>query len=313
MGAKTAISWTDATWSPLRAQVRQDAREIAIAKGYTSLLPIIQPGRIGPHCERVSPECDHCYSETNNKRCLPYNGTGLPFDRRSRDLVEMIVDEKVEAWPRRWREPKRIFVESQSDLFGEFVPDGMVLRIFTDMWSVKRHTYQVLTKRAERAAFLGSSVLTPQPHIWMGFSAGNQEQFDARWRHMRKLADAGWLVFCSAEPLLGPIDMRQALKEGLRWVIPGGESGAGARACRVAWVRSIVSQCGDAGVACFVKQLGRQPSVEGAKRWDKPAAVWRMVKHPNDYRPRLKSKSGADPAEWPKDLRVQQFPKELRA
>lgn len=127
MAAKSPIEWTDATWSPLRARVKRDAAAIATAKGFTSLVQIAgkMAGRVGPHCEKVSPECEHCYSETTNRRCLPVNGTGLPFDRRSRELIEPFIDENILAEPIRWKTPRRIFVESQSDLFGEWYTDEM--------------------------------------------------------------------------------------------------------------------------------------------------------------------------------------------
>ena len=118
MSAKTGIEWTDATWSPLRARVKPDAAEIARAKGYRSLVQIAEKmvGRAGPHCEHKSDGCNHCYSGTNNGRCLPSNGTGLPFDRRSRDLIETFVDENILLQPLKWAAPRKIFVENQSDL-----------------------------------------------------------------------------------------------------------------------------------------------------------------------------------------------------
>src|SRR6185312_11804724 len=118
----TSIQWTDRTWSPLRVRVKSDAAQIARDKNYGSLIQIAEKmaGHVGPHCERVSHGCDNCYSDTNNGRCLPANGTGLPFDRRSRDLVEPFVDEKILLQPLKWRKPQRIFVENQSDLFGEW-------------------------------------------------------------------------------------------------------------------------------------------------------------------------------------------------
>src|SRR3990172_6659840 len=124
MAESSPIEWTDATWTPVRAQVKMDAYDIARAHGYTSLVDIAakMAGHVGPHCERVSDACRNCYSETNNSRCLPNNGTGLPFDRRSRDLVDLFLDERILTHPLRWREPRRVFVCSQTDLFGEGVP-----------------------------------------------------------------------------------------------------------------------------------------------------------------------------------------------
>lgn len=152
MSTKTSIEWTDATWSPIRVRVKADAATIARAKGYTSLISTAakMAGRIGPHCEHVSPGCEHCYAETNNHRCLPGNGTGLPYDRRSRDLVEPFIDERILLQPLRWKTPRKIFVENQSDLFGEWVPDESIDRVFAVMALCPQHTFQVLTKRPER-------------------------------------------------------------------------------------------------------------------------------------------------------------------
>lgn len=152
MASKTGIEWTDATWSPLRAKVKADAGAIAEAKGYTSLVQIAtkMQGHVGPHCEHVSHGCDHCYSDSNNGRCLPANGTGLPFDRRSRDLIDPIVDEKALLLPLKWKQPKRIFVANQSDLFGEWYTDEQIDRVFAVMALCPQHTFQVLTKRPER-------------------------------------------------------------------------------------------------------------------------------------------------------------------
>jgi len=147
----TKIEWTDETWSPVRVRVRQDAAAVARAKGYASLVQIAEKmaGRVGQHCEHVSAGCEHCYAQTNNHRCLPANGTGLPYDRRSRDLVEAFVDEKVLLQPLRWKMPRKIFVENQSDIFGEWVTDEMRDRIFAVMALCPQHTFQVLTKRPQ--------------------------------------------------------------------------------------------------------------------------------------------------------------------
>lgn len=178
MGAKTGIEWTDSTWSPIRFRVKADAAEIARAKGYNSLVQIAErmAGRVGQHCEHVSAGCEHCYAETNNHRCLPANGTGLPYDRRSRDLVEPFIDEKVLLQPLKWgpvvehlpacdyflagrknirgcgcpERARRIFPQNQSDLFAEWVPDAMLDRVFAAMALCHGHIFQVLTKRPER-------------------------------------------------------------------------------------------------------------------------------------------------------------------
>jgi len=148
----TKIEWTDETWSPVRVRVRKVAAAVALVKGYASLVQIAEKmaGRVGQHCEHVSAGCEHCYAQTNNHRCLPANGTGLPYDRRSRDLVEAFVDEKALLQPLGWKMPRKIFIENQSDIFGEWVTDEMRDRIFAVMALCPQHTFQVLTKRAER-------------------------------------------------------------------------------------------------------------------------------------------------------------------
>src|SRR5581483_405800 len=261
-------------------------------------------GHVGPHCEKVSHGCDNCYACSNNGRCLPSNGTGLPFDRRSRDLVEAFLDEKALQQPLMWKLPKKIFVENQSDLFGEWVTGEMIDRVFAVAEACPWHKVQFLTKRASRMCqyfrdLADDTNTPPYLHMWLGFSAEDQATFDERWAYMRRLGAAGWLVWCSYEPALGPVDMRQALKEGLRWVVVGGESGSGARPCDIGWIQSIVGQCKKAGVACFVKQLGANPMYPRD-----------TVLHPPQSRIfKPKSRKGGDPSEWPKSIRVlRQFP-----
>ena len=105
----------------------------------------------------------------------------------------------------------------------------------------------------------------PPRHIRIGFSAESQQYFDERWKEMRKLAAAGWRIYCSAEPLLGSINARRALTEGLEQIIVGGESGAGARPMCIEWVRSLRDQCTAAGAAFFFKQWGEWASA-GSRR-----------------------------------------------
>lgn len=238
MGAKSKIEWTDATWTPIRARVKHDAANIAEAKGYTSLLPILKPGRVGPHCEHVSPGCDNCYSETSNRRCLTHNGTGLPFDRRSRDLVDIFMDEKILGQPLHWKKPRKIFVCSQTDLFGEWLADEIIDRVFLVMALCQQHTFQVLTKRSRRMQKYCSSNATVGrlvqsmaelahdvdgvevkcshnedgldgicfPNVWLGVSVENQPTADQRIPLLVQTPAA--LRFVSYEPALGPVDLR---------------------------------------------------------------------------------------------------------
>ena len=281
MGAKSSIAWTNSTWTPIRARIKKDAAEIARQKGYTSLIQIAQKmqGRVGPHCEKVSPGCEHCYSESNNERCLPNNGTGLPFDRRVWDLVDMELDEKILEQPLHWKKPRRVFVCSQTDLFGEFVPDAMIAAMFSTMARCPQHTFQVLTKRAERMcdfsmcsldisqksreayrSFGGSELPGPHwplPNVWMGVSCEDQQRANERIPHLLKTPAA--VRFVSLEPLLGPILLPQP---SIDWVIVGGESGPGARPMAPEWARSIRDQCQAAGVPFFFKQWGNWRATE---------------------------------------------------
>jgi protein gp37 len=290
MSQTTKIEWTDATYSPIRARVKQDAAEIARQKGYTSLIQIgtKMAGRVGQHCEHVSPGCENCYSGNDNKRCLPGNGTGLPFDRRSRDLVEVFLDRKKLREPLCWRKPKKIFVENQSDLFGEWVPDGMIDQVFDVMPQRLSCVFQVLTKRADRMRdFISRRSVRgqwPLTNVWLGVSVESHAMLD-RIDILRQIPAA--IHFISFEPLLedlGPVDLT-----GIDWIIIGGESGPGARKCDLEWVRSLVVQAKALGVGCFVKQLGAKPFDLGVRL-------------------KLRHRKGGDPDAWPADLRVREFP-----
>lgn len=345
----TPIEWTDRTWSPLRVRVLADAAAIATTKGYTSLVSIAQKmaGHVGPHCEAVSHGCDNCYACTLNRRCLPANGTGLPFDRRSRDLVEAFVDEKILLQPLRWRpvrmdrgarRPLKIFLENQSDLFGEWNTDAMIDRVFSIMALCPQHTFQVLTKRPARmAAYISGhqhgrvcdifqgvtggahgNAPFPLPNVWLGVSC--EDQSTAVCRIPLLLNTPGAKRFVSYEPALGPVDFRRWLNDlripecmsgdvpyqgpnRLNQIIYGGESGSDARPADVKWGRETVAQCRDAGVACFVKQLG-------ARAYDGESlalSLHRASADPRRYL-KLKDRKGGKMDEWPTDLRVREFP-----
>jgi len=241
--------------------------------------------------------------------------------------VRMSVTRVVE--PLRWRKPRRVFVNSMSDLFHEDVTSEFIDCVFAVMSLSPQQTYQVLTKRPERMerymsqkvigqedgfsygdriALVACDVLDaiperlanavarrtglrrptwPLPNVWLGVSVENQETADQR---IPILLDTPAAVrFLSCEPLLAPIDLRIAAFNGIDWVIVGGESGPGARPCEVAWIRSIVEQCKAAGVPAFVKQLGAHSTDAGT-------------------RTRHADSKGGDPAEWPVDLCVRDFP-----
>lgn len=322
----TAIQWTSETWNPLRA--------------------ITGAGKGGWHCERVSPGCQNCYAERQNMSAWAAGGTGLPYNRKSREQVSIFLDAAALAKPLRWKKPRRVFVCSMTDLFGEWVTDEMLNRVFAVMAWTPHITYQVLTKRPERMreyiqTGIGVESRWPLPNVWLGVSAEDQERADERIPVLLETPAA--VRFVSAEPLLGEVTLTRDLlwratpcRDGcgcerpedadvndcacggeccvgeafiyrppdLHWVIAGGESGPGARPCNVEWIRDVVAQCREAGVACFVKQLGARPyssrEDEGPnERLTLDNARWQF---------HLRDRKGGSPEEWPEDLRVREFP-----
>lgn len=225
MADNSSIEWTEATWNPLAG------------------------------CTVISPGCTNCYAMRLAGRLAvigqeKYAGTTRKSGRRSVWNGRVKLDEKSVGLPAKWRGGRRIFVNSMSDLFHEDVPADIIQRIFKTMLATPRHTYQILTKRAERLEAL-SPALPWADNIWMGVSV---ERADYLWRidHLRRSGAA--IKFLSLEPLLGPLaNMNLA---GIDWAIAGGESGPGARPIETDWVRSIRDQCVAAGVAFHFKQWG---------------------------------------------------------
>lgn len=210
-------------------------------------------------------------------------GAGLPFKPGHRKDLDIFLDEKMLLAPLRWKKPRMIFVCSMTDLFAEFVPDEWIDKIFAVMALCPQHTFQVLTKRAERmrhycislneseehlervcdaavtitkslcAAHI-EDVTLPLPNVWLGVSAERQPEWDDRTRHLRETPAA--IKFVSAEPLLGLIVGHPETMLDLDWVIVGGESGPHARPMHPDWARSLRDQCAVAGVPYFFKQHG---------------------------------------------------------
>lgn len=163
---------------------------------------------------------------------------------------ELTLHDDLVDLPRRWRQPRVIFVNSMSDMFHRDVPFDFIRRVFDTMNCCPQHTFQILTKRSDRLAEL-SCRLHWAPNIWMGVSV-EDERVLARVDDLQKVP--AHVRFLSCEPLIGPLD-RIPLAH-IDWVIVGGESGPGARPMPRAWVDSIRRQCGQARVPFFFKQWG---------------------------------------------------------
>lgn len=308
MSEQTAIEWTDATWTPIRARYFPHAD----AKGW--------PERIGWHCENASPGCINCYAEAINLRL----GTGLPFKPAhlkhhtplgdERGDVTVFLDDAMLLRPLRWRRPRQIFVCSMTDLFADFVQPQWIDAVFAVAALTPWHTYQVLTKRAARmrrylSATTARDVIVgrawemlghlpnfkhdilntqwPMPNVHLGVSIEDQRRCDERLPDLKAAPAAR--RFVSFEPLLEAVT---ADLHGIDLAIIGGESGRRARDCEIAWVRAMVEQARRADCAPFVKQLGARPRI------GPPESITTYL--------RLRDAKGGDMAEWPEDLRVRE-------
>lgn len=181
---------------------------------------------------------------------LKYVGTTRMSGNRPKWNGIVRVDQESLKLPATWKIGRMIFVNSMSDLFHETVPLEFIQRVFATMHETPQHTYQILTKRAERLREL-SAILEWPKNLWMGVSVENAD-YQFRIDHLRHTGAK--IRFLSLEPLLGPLDDLDL--ERIDWVIVGGESGPGARAINPAWVRSIRDQCIRADVAFHFKQWG---------------------------------------------------------
>lgn len=353
------ISWTDETWNPIRG------------------------------CSRVSEGCRNCYAEKVAGR---FSGPGLPYE----GLVT--IGEKGPRWngtvrlvpehlgdPLRWKRPRRVFVNSMSDLFHESLPFETIAAVWGVMAAAPQHTFQVLTKRPKRAleffewlspgarflafppppidklACLADDALTPHmshadlsrafapgrgaktwplPNVWLGVSVEDQATADERIPLLLECPAA--VRWVSYEPALGPVLFQgrwlgqgsecpecgvgvlvdedgccacgaDAMYYGLDWIVVGGESGPGARPYDLAWARNVITQCREAGVPVFHKQLGADPRsrlgsdhalTRSGHGWDDGTQSLGF-----DTKLRLRDRKGGDMAEWPEDLRVRQWPK----
>src|SRR5271166_4876444 len=319
---KTSIEWCirpetrgadgARTWNPIRARLKGASPK---AHG-------------GTFCTRISPGCLNCYASTINKRF----GNGLEFTVPNLEKIEFFVDERILHEPLKQKKPCTIFVGDMFDLFHEAIPTTMLDEVFTVAAVCKHHTFQFLTKRADRmrdylrqiqddekdlhrwqalacmitdspcAAGLIEDLNWPIPNIWCGVSVEDQQRADERIPLLLQTPAA--VRFLSVEPMLEEIDLLKIapglhdLQTGqtIDWTIVGGESGPGARPFNLAWAESIREQCHAAKTAFFMKQIGSNPIAPG-RHHGLACTVF-----PN------KRSKGGDQSEWPEHLRVREFP-----
>lgn len=214
MASTSNIEWTEVTWNPVTG------------------------------CTKVSPGCKFCYAEVMSKRL---KAMGM---ERYRNEFRVTLQPEVVEQPLRWRKPRVVFVNSMSDLFHDDVPLAYLKRVFEVMERCPQHTFQVLTKRAERLEELARELPWPE-NVWMGVSVEDQKR-TRRIAHLQRVPAA--VRFLSVEPLLEAIP--ELPLDGMHWVIVGGESGRKPRPMDPAWVTEIRDQCVAAGVPFFFKQWG---------------------------------------------------------
>lgn len=249
---KTSIEWTDATWNPITG------------------------------CKEVSRGCANCYAArlaaTRLRKLPEYDGLAT-FSENTRWTGEVRFHPERLNEPLHWRQPRKIFVCDMADLFFD-TPWAWIHDVFSVMQRCPQHTFQILTKRAERMnalmsiPFLGGKVGKewPLPNVWLGVSVESQHFADERIPLL--LSTPAAVRWISAEPLLGPMDLTRCGDRGIRfergflapnietpesrmnWVVCGGESGPNARPMHPDWARSLRDQCVGGGVPFFFKQWG---------------------------------------------------------
>lgn len=218
MADGTAIEWTDATWNPVTG------------------------------CTKLSPGCDHCYAERFSER---FRGVpGHPFEQGF-DIT--LRPERLQQ-PVQWKRPRKIFVNSMSDLFHKDVPFSFIDSVFDTMDRADWHIFQVLTKRSSRLRnYINRRYGTSHApeHIWLGTSVEDRQRL-SRVRHLQETRAS--VRFLSVEPLLGSLGAVDLTN--IHWVIVGGESGPGARPMKESWVIELRDACRKQDVAFFFKQWG---------------------------------------------------------
>ena len=214
MANGSRIEWTESTWNPVTG------------------------------CSKISPGCKHCYAERMSRRL---RAMGQPNYASG---FELTLHEHMLEYPLRWKRPQTIFVNSMSDLFHDSVPFAYIRRVFDVMRRADWHSFQVLTKRADRLLELDPELEWPE-NVWMGVSVESRDYLN----RVDRLRNTGARVkFLSLEPLLEDLGAFDLF--GIDWVIVGGESGPGARAMSPCWARSLRDLCVAAKVPFFFKQWG---------------------------------------------------------
>jgi protein gp37 len=274
MGADSKIEWTHATFNPWWG------------------------------CQRVSPGCEHCYAETFAKR-VGQKVWGPKADRRFFGDAHWNEPLKWNRDAERAGERRRVFCASMADVFEDRRDlDEQRARLWRLIEATPSLDWLLLTKRPQNMARLAPAAWADgwPANVWAGTTVEDQRRAEERLPHL--LGVPARIRFLSVEPQLGPVDLMKVRDDelgaawnvltcGIGWVIVGGESGPGARPFDLAWARELVGQCRAASVPCFVKQIGAT-SIDTDN---------------NGFTPlRIRNSKGGDPAEWPADLRVREFP-----
>lgn len=317
MSDHSAIEWTEATWNPV----------------------------VG--CDQVSPGCAHCYAKTQHDRRhkAVTNGKRLPMQYAKPFETVQLFPDRLEQ-PLHWRKPRRVFVNSLSDLFHEAVPDEFIDQVLAVMALTPRHTYQVLTKRPgrmrqyfDRLSFeperiedeatdiahshiantwalqeLADAATWPLKNVWLGVSVENQHFADERIPMLLQTPAA--VRFISAEPLLGPVDLAGDPDPCRTWLRSGLRAIRGLATDRWRPPLDWVIVGGESGPGArpldlaWARSIVQQCQAAGVPVFVKQlgAKPLQVFNQVERHDLLLRNKKGGDPSEWPADLRVREFP-----
>jgi len=265
----TNIEWTDLTDNIIRAKVG------------------------GWWCKKISEGCKNCYSEKLNQNSF-FGGNKQPYSGQPPELV--LDTEAIRKWEFQ-RKPKKHFVASMTDVFGEWVPRFWQHEMLDGMFVAPNQIFQILTKRPEIMLssvneWLSNHGLEELPsNIWVGTSIENRRTLEERSQFIAQIPAS--VRFWSVEPLLKDLgDISQYLNDA-QWLIVGGESGPDSRPCHIEWIESIVKQCSESETPVFVKHLGANAYYQG-------------------QRFKTRDRKGGEIEEFPQHLKLQEFPLPVR-